>query len=135
MNAPVGQPEQNLIQSNFGTLTTKRVIFYRAKSWFSGGSRQDIPLQHVTSVQIDTARNMGWGLILLIIGLILIVNGGDKAGMGAFSIALAIFLLWGSPVVVVNTAGNDINAAKGYPWHRTEANKFVESLRSQLFKV
>jgi hypothetical protein len=43
-------------------------------------------------------------------------------------------LIWGSPTVVVNTAGQDLNVAKGWPWVRGEANAFVEGLRGQLFR-
>ncbi len=87
MTEPVVQAEQTFVENQFGTVTSKRVIYYRSKGWFSGGSREDIPI-----------------------------------------------LLWGSPSVVVNTAGRDLNAAKGFPWQRGEANAFVEALRQQLFK-
>src|SRR5216684_2171237 len=50
------QAEQTFIENPFGTVTNKRVIYYRAKGWFSGGSREDIPLQHVTSVRLDITR-------------------------------------------------------------------------------
>lgn len=46
---------------------------------------------------------------------------------------LGILLVWGSPAVVVDTAGRDLNAAKGWPWTRGEANAFVDALRGQLF--
>ena len=53
--------------------------------------------------------------------------------MGVVLILLAVLLLWGSPRVVVNTAGGDLNAAKGFPWKRDTAQSFVEALRKQLF--
>lgn len=50
--------EQTFIQNPFGTVTSKRVIIFRAKGWLSGGSREDIPLQHVTSVRLDVSRSI-----------------------------------------------------------------------------
>ena len=125
--------EQEFASNQFGTVTNKRVIYFRNKGWFSGGSRQDIPLKHVTSVRLDTSRSVIGGIFLLLIGLgLLAAAGGVKVG-GIIFVALAVLLLWGSPSVVVNTAGNDLNMAKGFPWLRGEATAFVEALRKQLF--
>ena len=129
----VSQVEQTFVENEFGTVTNKRVIYYREKGWFSGGSREDIPLQHVTSVRLDTARSVLGGALLLLLGMgFLNAEGGIKL-FGFFMFVWAILLLWGSPKVVVNTAGRDLNAAKGFPWQRSSAEKFVEALREQLF--
>lgn len=125
--------EQQVISNQFGAVTNKRVVYFRDKGWFRGGSRQDIPLKHVTSVRLDTSRSILGGIFLLVIGLALLNAAGGTKVVGVALAALAILLLWGSPTVVVNTAGNDLNAAKGFPWMRSEANAFVEALRSQLF--
>lgn len=133
MAEAVVQTEQTFVENEFGTVTSKRVIYYRSKGWFSGGSREDIPLQHVTSVRLDTSRSLVGGILLLLIGIgALGAEGGAKA-IGVAILALAILLLWGSPQVVVNTAGRDLNASKGLPWTRGAANAFVEALRHQLF--
>ena len=125
--------EQEFVSNQFGTVTNKRVIYFRNKGWFSGGSRQDIPIKHVTSVRLDTSRSVVGGIVLLLIGLgLLSADGGIKI-VGIVVVALAVLLLWGSPSVVVNTAGNDLNVAKGFPWLRGEATAFVEALRKQLF--
>jgi hypothetical protein len=58
--------------------------------------------------------------LLIIIGLVMMFFG--------------VLLVWGSPTVVVNTAGQDLNVAKGWPWVRREAQAFVEGLRGQLFR-
>lgn len=134
MTEPVAQTEQTFIENPFGTVTSKRVIYYKAKGWFSGGSREDIPLQHVTSVRIDIARSLGGGILLLLVGLGLLAVEGPAKIFGVLLLVLAAILLWGSPAVVVNTAGRDLNAAKGFPWQRGEATAFVEALRKQLFK-
>jgi len=128
------QAEQTFIENSFGTVTSKRVIYYRAKGWFSGGSREDIPLQHVTSVRLDITRSVAAGIVLLVIGLALLVAEGGLKIIGVLVLVPAALMLWGSPAVVVNTAGQDLKAAGGFPWQRGEATAFVEALRKQLFK-
>src|SRR4051794_14219654 len=66
MNATQAQAEQTLADTPFGTVTNRRVIYFRSKSWFGGGSREDIPLQHVTSVRLDTSRSILVGALLLL---------------------------------------------------------------------
>lgn len=132
--SPAG--EHTFVENPFGTVTSKRVIYFRAKGWFSGGSREDIPLQHVTSVRLDIVRSVIGGVILALLGIVLLsADLGAGKMIGLIVVAYAILLLWGSPAVVVNTAGRDLNAAKGFPWQRDEAGAFVEALRGQLFKT
>ena len=127
------QAEQTFAENEFGTVTNKRVIYYREKGWFSGGSREDIPLQHVTSVRLDTKRSLLGGVLLLLIGFAMLGAESGLKIVGVVLILLAVLLLWGSPTFVVNTAGRDLNASKGLPWKRPAANAFVEALRQQLF--
>jgi hypothetical protein len=127
------ESERTLIENSFGTVTSKRVIYFRAKGWFSGGSREDIPLQHVTSVRLDTSRSIVFGILLLLFGLFMLGGESGVKVVGLVVLALSILLLWGSPAVVVNTSGQDKNAARGFPWQRSEANSFVEALCQQLF--
>lgn len=134
MSDQTAQAEQTFVENPFGTVTNKRVIYFRAKSWFSGGSREDIPLQHVTSVRLDVIRSAVLGILLALVGLAFLSADGGLKLLGILLIAMAVILLWGSPAVVVNTAGRDLNAAKGLPWQRKEANAFVDALRAQLFK-
>ena len=130
------QGEQTHVNNAFGTVTDRRVVYFRAKGWFSGGSRQDIPLKHVTSVRVDISRQVVAGIVLALIGLMIVLNAADGGAkvFGVLLIAVAGLLLWGSPAVVVNTAGTDLNAARGFPWQRADANAFVDALRQQLFK-
>lgn len=125
--------EQTFVSNEFGTVTSKRVIYQRKKGWFSGGSREDIPLQHVTSVRLETTRSILGGILLLLLGLSLLASPGGGKIVGILLLIWAFIVLWGSPTVVVNTAGADLNAAKGLPWTRGAAAEFVEALRSQLF--
>jgi hypothetical protein len=130
-DAPIS--EQTLVTGIFGTVTNKRVIYNRSRGWLSGGSREDIALAHVTSVRIDTTRHLLWGILLLLVGLSL-VGAETTNGLltGTICSALAVLLLWGSPTVHVNTAGQDRNRASSWPWHRQQAAEFVEAIRQQI---
>jgi hypothetical protein len=127
------QGEETFISNVFGTVTNKRLIYNAARNWFGGGSREDIPLAHVTSVRLEISRRVGYGLLLLLISLPLLTTA-SAAIFGFLLAAYAVLLLWGSPAVAVNTAGQDRKAARGAPWQRGQAEAFVEALRSQLFK-
>jgi hypothetical protein len=129
------QPSETIIaQGVFGTVTSKRVVYYGAKGWFSGGSREDIPLKHVTSVSLAVIRSVLFGPFLLIVGASLLAAPGAVKVVGVTLLGLAVLLLWGSPSVKVNTAGQDKKAARGLPWQRRQATAFVEAVRSQLFQ-
>jgi hypothetical protein len=130
------QSEQTFISNAFGTVTSKRVIYNRARGWLSGGSREDIPLKHVTAVRPEICRNILGGILFTLIGLPLLLAGGSGGAItfGALLIALAVICFWGSPAVIVNTAGQDLRPSKGRPWEREAANSFVEALRAQLFR-
>ena len=126
---PEEQKEQIFVNNMFGSVSDKRVVYFRKKSWFSGGSREDVPLKHVTSVRIEKTRSIIGGIIFVLIGLATICFL-----VGIIPLVIGIILLWGSPTVVVNTAGGDLSAAKGWPWQKEAAEEFVEALRKQLFK-
>ncbi|WP_153067423.1 hypothetical protein [Steroidobacter cummioxidans] len=132
----MGAGEETFVSNAFGTVTSRRVIYHAARGWLGGGAREDIPLNHVTSVRLEISRSVLLGILLLLIGLSLLgaATTAGNALLGLLSIVCAILAFWGSPTVAVNTAGQDRQAARGTPWQRGEANAFVEALRSQLFK-
>ncbi len=121
------RPEQIYLENDFGTVTNKRVIFYEKKGWFGGGSRQDIPLKHVTSVRLEFSRDVGWGISLSLVGLLMI-----SAGIGIPILIAGLLLLYGSPLIIVSTSGNNRSELKGYPWDRQKAELFINELRNQL---
>ncbi len=126
--------EQTFVSNPYGTVTSKRVVFFRSKGWISGGSREDIPIQHVTSVRLDTNRSILVGILAVLIALPALFTGtAGGVVLGLLLLAFGILMFMGSPSVVVNTAGRDLNAAKGAPWTRNDANAFVEALRHQMF--
>ena len=116
----------------FGTVTNNRVIYFRNKGWFRGGSREDVPLKHVTSVRFEKTRHIALAIILILIGLFGLQP--DVKFIGIIPLSIGILLIIGSPTVVVNTAGGDLTSMKGFPWQAKCANEFVVALRKQLFK-
>jgi hypothetical protein len=127
--------ERTVASTEYGTVTDKRVTYYRKKGWFSGGSQEDVPLRHITSVRLETSRSILMGIFLLLISLALFSSKEIAlVGVGVLLLALSLLLLWGSPKVIVNTSGNDLNVMSGFPWTRGAAEEFVRGLRSQLFR-
>src|SRR5262245_19874362 len=126
------QHEQTYVSNSFGSVTSRRVIYNRKKGWFSGGSREDIPLRHVTAVRLEISRHILGGILCLLIGLPMLFSPLLLVG-GVFCL-LGGLCLWGWPAVIVNTSGQDLRPAKGLPWDRKEADAFVDALRAQLFR-
>lgn len=126
--------EQPIISTKYGTVTDKRVKYFSKKGWFSGGSEEDIPIRHITSVRLETSRPIIRAIALLILSFIMFKIGSVLAVLGLFFLILSVLLFWGSPKVVVNTAGGDLRPASGLPWTKSAAKSFVQALRTQLFK-
>lgn len=123
-----GSSEQTMVDNIFGVVTNKRVTYMAKKGWFGGGIREDVPLKQVVSVRYETERKIFAGLFLVILGIILLV-----AIVGIIPLFIGVLLLWGSPMVVVITAGGTVSPVIGYPWQKQQANEFTSALRGQLF--
>jgi hypothetical protein len=123
-----------MINNEFGTVYSDRVGFYAKRGWFGGGSLEELPMRHVTSVKLEIRRNLIGGLLLLIIGLFCFVAHSVGAIVcGLVFVILAALALWGSPRVRLNTAGGDLRPAAGAPWQRNSAKAFVDAVRAALF--
>src|SRR5215510_4332115 len=122
------------VENPFGTVTDRRIIYFRSKGWFSGGSKEVISLQRVTSVRLEISRPFLLAVPLLLLGLIFLRGNGVLAMIGGGAIVLAVLLLWGSPMVVVNAAARGLNKEKGWPWQKPDAEAFVETLREGLVR-
>ena len=120
--------EQVIIENQFGIVTSKRVTYFARKNWFSGVSREDVPLKQVVSVRVETGRKIFLGLFLVIIGISLLM-----AVVGIIPLVLGILMLWGSATVNVVTAGGTSSPVIGWPWQKAEAEAFASALRGQLF--
>jgi hypothetical protein len=123
-----GSQEQTIVENAFGIVTTKRVTYMAKKSWFSGGSREDVPIKQVVSVRYITSRNIFLGLFYIVLGVLLIAFI-----IGIVPLILGILIIWGSPLVNVITAGGTGAPVSGWPWQKQQAEAFVTALRGQLF--
>jgi hypothetical protein len=47
--------------NGFGSVYNNRVEFIAKKRWWSGGSHEELPLRHVTSVRVETTRSIVGG--------------------------------------------------------------------------
>jgi hypothetical protein len=124
-----GSGETIVFNNRFGEITNKRLVYFAKKGWFSGKSREDIPLKQVVSVRQETGRNIFSGLIWTVFGLILLVGV-----IGIVPLIYGILLLWGSPTVFVVTAGGTATRSVAFPWESKDAEEFVDALRNELFK-
>jgi hypothetical protein len=128
--ATIPQSAEDVVITNlFGTVTDKAVHFNVKRGLFAGSSQEILPIRHVTSVRLETSRHWIWGILLVLVGLPLI-----QIGVGVVLLALGILLIWGSPKVVVNTSGGDLRPSVSWPWTRTEATEFTNTLRNELLK-
>jgi hypothetical protein len=119
--------EQGVTDTVFGTVTTRRVIYFANKGWFSGGSREDVPLRQVVSVRYEIKRSIFLGLLVTVLGLVLLIFV-----VGIIVIPFGLIMLWGSPVVNIVTSGGTQSPAIGFPWQRQQAEQFVKAVREQL---
>jgi hypothetical protein len=113
----------------FGTITPDLLIYNVQQGWFTEGSRKEIPLQYVTSAKLEIKRYRVFGVLFLLIALA--CGALDSAGtlIAIVPLSLAVLLLWGSPLVRVNTADEgDLPPATGLPWTRPEAEWFVTTV-------
>ncbi len=118
----------------FGSVFNNRVEFKAKKRWWSGGSHEELPLRHVTSVRVETSRSIVGGILLLIVGLGLLSTG--EVGVmvvGLIFGALALLLLIWHPTVRINTAGQDIRNIPGAPGSNSEAERFVAAIGAKLY--
>jgi hypothetical protein len=120
-------PEEKIV-TPFGVVTADYLIYNVQRGWLREGSRQDIPLRHVTSVTLETRRHPIFGILLVLVALA--CRAADPIGIliAIVPLAFAVLLLWGSPSVRVNTADGDLPPVSGLPWTRPEAEWFVAAV-------
>ena len=133
VEATFGSETAQSFSNEFGDVQADRIALYAKKSWFGGGSREELPIRHVTSVRLETSRSIFGGILLLIIGLGAAYAGGGGIVVGLILAALGIVLLLGWPVVTINTAGNDLRRMTGTIFQRSAAEDYVAAVRKALF--
>jgi hypothetical protein len=123
------EADRNIVSTDFGTVSDRRVRYQSQKSWLRAGVAEDIPLRHVTS------RHPVWAIVFAFLGLACLGSGG-VAGIifGVLFLILAVRFMWGSPEVHLNLTGGGPRVSRGLPWTRPAAEQFVNALRGQLFR-
>ena len=120
--------EKLLIDTSFGTVTNKRVVYFSGMKWGRGGSRKDVPIQHITSVGHDIEQHIIKGVFQLIFGVIFAI-----LIIGIFWFIRGIYNIMGYPTVSINTSGQDKSVMTGKPMQKVDAEKFASHLRNALF--
>jgi hypothetical protein len=120
--------QEEKVVTPFGTVTSDHLIYNVQRGWFSEESQQEIPLRHVTSVRLETRRHPIFGILLVLVALACRAAGPVGMMIAIVPLALAILLLWGSPLVRVNTTDGDLQPVSGLPWTRPEAEWFVAAV-------
>ena len=118
----------------FGTVTNKRVFFWRSKGWFGGRCWEEMALGQITSVRVAIHRHIFGGILLGLCGVASVAAMHRMTivdCIGALPIGLAVLLVWGLPVVHIDIAGQG-HYARGWPWRQKEAVAFVAAIRQQL---
>lgn len=126
---PEAQAETTYAKNIFGLVTDKRVVYHPNRGWLREGWEEDVPLNHVASVWLETSRNLSSGILLVLVGVPTII-----ILVGVIFILFGVCLLWGSPTIIVNTTDGKREVMKGWPWHRGLAEEFVKALQGQIVR-
>ena len=127
--------ETQVLENQFGLVTSKRITYPAGKGIFSRGSREDVPLKHVTSVRVEKKRSVKLGLVVGLVALVCLYIGGAVAiGVGLVALAVAVFAFLGKTQIQINTAGGDLAVMKVGPLERSQAEEFAKAVRGQLFE-
>lgn len=121
--------EEEKVETPFGVVTADHLIYNVQRGWFGERSRRDIPLSHISNVKLETRRHPIFGILLALVALACLAAGPMGTLIAIVPLAFAVLLLWGSPLVKVNTTdGGDLRTASGLPWTRPEAEWFVAAV-------
>jgi hypothetical protein len=112
----------------FGLVTSNHLIYNVQRGWFSERSRQDIPLHHIISVRLEIKRHPIFAILLVLVTLAFQAAAPIGILISIIPLAFAVLLMWGSPLVRVNTIDGDLPPASGLPWTRPEAEWFVAAV-------
>lgn len=114
--------------TSFGTVTPDHVTYTVHRGWLRGGSPEDVPLHRVSRVELETRRHPISGILLVLAALACRAMGPMGIVVAIVPLAVAILLLWGSPLVRVHTADGEFRLISGLPWTRAEAEWFVAAV-------
>lgn len=124
----VAMAEEEKVVTPFGIVTSDHLIYDVQRGWFGERLRQDIPLSHVNSVKLETRRYPIFGILLVLVALACLAAGPIGTLIAIVPLGFSVLLLWGSPLVRVNTTDGDLRTPGGLPWTRPEAEWFVAAV-------
>ena len=116
--------------NEFGAVYADRVTIFAQKGWFKAGVLEEMPIRHVTAIDLETVRHIPGGILLLGLGLAML-----RLGVFVVTIpmlAVGVLLLVGWPVVAVQGLGKTVKKAGGGIWQKAQAETFVTAVRKSL---
>lgn len=124
------------ISNRFGTVTN-RAVQYNVKQGLFGNSYQEtLIMRHVVSARLETTRNLIFGTVLILLGIILFLIGSDS---GIFFVLLSLVtiivgaaLALGRVLVGITASDGETRPSANWPWTRKEAQQFVDAVRKEL---
>jgi hypothetical protein len=130
------EPELDLVDTWFGSVTTKRVKF-RVRH-VGPDSFADIPLQHITGIRAEIvhAKVLGWLLILTggIVAIAGMIDARQIIILGLIISLVGLIPIRGWPTVHLETAGRGRPYyLRGQPWQHDDLERFANAVRRQLF--
>tara|TARA_B110000093_G_scaffold176775_1_gene212726 strand:+ start:2227 stop:2634 length:408 start_codon:yes stop_codon:yes gene_type:complete len=128
INIDLKPEEKILTETAFGTVTNKRVIYFNGMKFGRGGSRKDIPVQHITSVGHEIKQNIFKGIFQVIFGVIFAI-----LIIGIFWFIKGIYNIIGYPILTIDTSGQDKSIMIGKPKFKVDADVFASHLRNAMF--
>jgi hypothetical protein len=126
--------ESGTFSNEFGEVYPDRIVVNSKKGWFGGGSREELPIRHVTSVRLETNRSVVGGIVCVLLALVALSSGtGAFMLVGLIIGAFGVVLLIGWPKISVNTAGNDLQIMTGTLLQKDAAGQYVAAVKKALF--
>ena len=119
------------MENKFGAVAGDRVIFNMRKGMFSGWSREDIPVRHITSIRHDIKRHPLIGIIFGIVALVAITHNAVPAGIVCALVAVFCFLP--RHHVKIHTSGAETRISYGGIGSSNEAEEYATAVREALF--
>jgi hypothetical protein len=116
--------------TSFGMIMSDFLIFNVRRGWGREAIHETIPLRHVTSITLEIRRYPTLGVPLaLVAALAEAIAHPIGTVIATVPLSLGVLLLWGFPLVKVNTADGNLWRASGLPWTRPEAEWLVAAVK------
>jgi hypothetical protein len=118
--------------TSFGMVMSDYLILNVRQGWLRGVVHEVIPLRHVANVTLEFRHYPSLGILLALVAVVSeVIARPIGTVISTVPLALAVLLLWGLPLVKVDTAGGRLWCASGLPWTRPEAEWLVAAVEGQ----